>query len=213
MIGIVVGLDAEARIAARLPGHVEVAVGGGTADGARRAAERLLGRGASALVSFGLAGGLSPDLSAGALVVPRRVFAGDASFATDRSLCAALGGATPHDLLHSERIVGAVEEKRRLFQETKCAALDMESGAVARAALAEAKPFAVLRAVCDPAGRALPPVAFLALSADGKVGLRAVTRGIARHPGQIATLVALGRDAYAARRALASRVRAIPRLG
>lgn len=213
MIGVVVGLAAEARIARRLPGHVEVAIGGGNADGARRAAERLLGRGASALVSFGLAAGLSPDLPAGSIVVPRRVLVGGASFTTDRTLATALGGSTPHDLLHSERIVGGVEDKRRLFEETRCAALDMESGAVARAALAEAKPFAVLRAICDPAGRSLPPLAFIALAEDGRVGVRRIAKSLSNRPSQIGSLLGLARDAWAARRALSLRVRKVASLG
>ena len=150
MIGIVVGLGAEARIARRLGSHVEIAIGGGTADGARRAAERLLARGASGLISFGLAAGLAPDLAPGTVIVPRRVRVADATFATDSALNAALGGATPHDLLHSERVVVDAADKHRLYLASRCAALDMESGAVARAALAEARPFAVLRAVCDP---------------------------------------------------------------
>ena len=55
------GLAAEARIAARL--GLPVAIGGGTATGAAQAAERLAPD-VSALLSFGLAGGLDPDLAA-----------------------------------------------------------------------------------------------------------------------------------------------------
>ena len=212
MIGVVVGLAAEARIAARLPGHVEVATGGGTAEGARRAAEHLLAHGASKLVSFGLAAGLSPDLTAGDLVVPRRVLADGTPFATDRALCKALGGPTPHDLLHSERVVVTAADKQRLLRITLCAALDMESGAVARAALAEAKPFAVLRAVCDPAVRSLPPAALVALSAEGGIGLGPVLRSLLGRPGQLPALLAVAKDAFAARRALLMRVRSIASL-
>jgi hopanoid-associated phosphorylase len=212
MIGIVVGLAAEARIARRLPGHVEVAVGGGTADGARRAAEHLLRHGARGLVSFGLAAGLALELRAGDLVVPRRVLADGAPFATDRGLCKALGGSTPHDLLHSERVVVTAADKQRLLESSRCAALDMESGVVARAALAESRPFAVLRAVCDPASRSLPPAALVALSPDGEIGLGPVLRSLAGHPGQLPALLAVARDAYVARRALLARVRMIAAL-
>ncbi len=209
MIGIVVGLAAEGRIARLIPGNIEVAVGGGTADGARRAAERLLARGATGLVSFGLAAGLSPALAPGTVLVPRRVIADGARFATDAGLSARLGGETAHDLLHSERVVTGVEQKRLLHEATQCDALDMESGAVARAALAEARPFAVLRAVCDPAARALPPAALVALSPSGGVAPGRVLGALLRRPGQIGDLLALARDAAAARRALLARVRMV----
>lgn len=208
MIGIVVGLGAEARIARRLGSHVEIAIGGGTADGARRAAERLLARGASGLISFGLAAGLAPDLAPGTVIVPRRVRVADATFATDSALNAALGGATPHDLLHSERVVVDAADKHRLYLASRCAALDMESGAVARAALAEARPFAVLRAVCDPAQRSLPPAALVATTADGRIAPGRLLRSLARRPEQVAALMRLALDARLARRALIGRIRA-----
>ena len=213
MIGVVVGLEAEARIARRFPGAVEVAIGGGTSEGARQAAERLLIRGARGLVSFGLAAGLSPDLPQGALVVPRRVIIDGVAFPTDRSLARLLGGVTPHDLLHSERIVATANEKQRLLQATRCAALDMESGAVARASLAEARPFAVLRAVCDPARQSLPPAALVGLASSGNIDVRRLLGSIARRPGQLPSLLALARDAWLARRALLIRVLATETLG
>ena len=207
MIGIVVGLGAEARMARRLGAHVEVAIGGGTADGARRAAERLLARGATGLISFGLAAGLAPDLEPGAVVVPRRVRVEAATFVTDRALNAALGGATPHDLLHSERVVADAADKRRLYLASRCAVLDMESGAVARAALAEGRPFAVLRAVCDPQARSLPPAALVATTPDGRIALGRLLRSLGRRPEQIGVLLRLAADARRARAALLARIR------
>jgi hopanoid-associated phosphorylase len=209
MIGIVVGLEAEARLARRLPGAIRVAAGGGTAEGARRAAERLLAQGARGLISFGLAAGLSPDLLPGDVLVPRRVVIDGTFFHTDRRLCQTLGGVTEHDLLHSERIIATAEEKRRLFATTGCSALDMESGVVARAALAEARPFAVLRAVCDPADRSLPPASLVALSADGRIDVVRLLGSITRRPGQIGDLIILGRDAFAARDSLRRRIRLV----
>ena len=64
--GIVVGLQAEARIARRL--GWPVAVGGGTASGAADAVQRLIASGATAVVSIGLAGGLDPALRPGAIL-------------------------------------------------------------------------------------------------------------------------------------------------
>lgn len=203
-VGIVVGLEAEARIARRL--GWPVAVGGGTAAGARRAAESLLAAGAEGLVSFGLAGGLDPALAPGALVIPRAVRAGAATYETDPALA---GPPTAALILAGDTVLARVADKAAAWRETGASAVDMESGAVAEAAHAAGRPFAVIRAVCDPAGRALPPAALVALDDAGMIGLARVIGAVLRDPRQIPALLALARDAGRARRTLAGRVAAM----
>jgi hypothetical protein len=87
-------------------------------------------------------------------------------------------------------------------------AVDLESAAVARAAAAAGLPFAVLRAICDEAGRPLPRAAAVALDAAGRIGIWRVLGALLRQPGDILPLMALGRDAARARTALLGRVRA-----
>jgi len=70
----------------------------------------------------------------------------------------------------------------------------MESGFVARAG----QPFAVLRVVCDDSKRDLPPAARDVL-AEGRISPLKLLRSLARRPGQIGDLMALGRDAKIAR--------------
>lgn len=204
-----VGLRAEARLARPL--GMLLFVGGGTAAGAGEAVCRAVAAGASGLVSFGLAGGLDPDLRPGMLVVPTAVLCDGATFAADPALMEWLGGATPHRLLAVETIVADGAIKKRLWQQTGAAAVDLESGAVARTAAARGLPFAVLRAICDPAGRGLPPAALAALDARGAIGLARVAGSVAAQPGQIAALLRLAADAAAARRALARRVATLRR--
>jgi len=199
-LGIVVGLAAEARLARRLGGRV--AIGGGTSEGARRVALGLAESGAAALLSFGLAGGLDPALRPGDLLVPHTVLAGSRRFPTDPALCRVLGGATPHALLGGERIVAEPAEKQMLWRTTGCAAVDLESAAVAEVATDRNMPFAVLRAVCDPAGRVIPPAALTALDAGGAMVLGRVLVSLVKQPGQLAALLVLARDAARARRAL-----------
>lgn len=206
-VAIVTGLEAEARIARRL-GRI-VAVGGGTAEGARGATRSLIEQGATALISFGLAGGLDPLCAAGTLLVPRWVRSEGAAFATDAGLSHALGGATVDGLLGACSIAGTATEKARLWQESGCAGIDLESGIVAELANEHALPFTALRAVCDTAGMDLPPAALLALSAEGRIGLPRVLGSVAREPRQIPALLALGIAAARARAALTRRVGAI----
>lgn len=246
-MAILVGLTAEARLAAPL-GCIVVA-GGGSAAGAEAAVRQLIARGATGLISFGLAGGLDPSLRPGTLIVPEAVLASAIrqvsplaaqpalphvqhasppivstpsgppagiphweSFATDPALSARLGGATPHTILGGDTIATTADAKRRLWEATGAAAIDLESGAVARAAAASGLPFAVLRAICDPAGRDLPPAALTALNHQGAIGLLRVIASLAARPGQFGALMTLAADAAAARGALATRVAAIGQL-
>jgi adenosylhomocysteine nucleosidase len=209
-VGIIVGLRAEARIAWDLGGTVEI--GGGTRAGAEAAAERLIARGVEALLSFGLAGGLDPALPPGALVIPRIVRAGGHDLLADAELISRLGGATCEMLCDSTQVVADAAAKRALFRTTGAAAVDLESGAVALAAERQGLPFAVLRAVCDPATRTLPPAAMIALDRSGGIRAARVAMSVLRAPAQIPALLALARDAALARRTLIRHLRLVGEL-
>jgi adenosylhomocysteine nucleosidase len=199
-VALLVGFRAEARVA-RLSGW-RVAIGGGTTEGAARAARRLIEAGATGIVSFGLAGGLDPKLPAGALVVAEAVAADGQVWATDPELSAKLGGVTGHLCLGLDHVVVSTADKRRLSRETGAAVVDMESGAVAAIASAAGVPFAVVRAVCDPADRTLPPAALVALDGAGRMGAARMAMSVMANPGQLGALCGLARDAVMARRAL-----------
>lgn len=202
-VGIVVGMAAEARIARRF--GWPVVIGGD-------AAADLVRNGVRGLVSFGLAGGLDPALRRGTVIVPTAVITDRARYVTDQGLSRRFGGVTGHLLLGANTVAATVEEKRSLFDATGAAAIDLESASVARIATSHGIPFAVLRAVCDPANRTLPPAALAALDARGTIGFARVLASLARHPAQLPALLELAADAAAARRALLARVRQIAQL-
>ena len=203
VVGLVTGLAAEARLAARLGA---AAAGGGLPAGAEAAAERLAAQGATALVSFGLCGGLDPALAPGALLVPRTVTDATGTHSTDAALATALGGWNCATLAAATAPVARREAKRALFAATDAAGVDLESGAVARVAARRGLPFAVLRAVCDPADLDLPPLALTALDAGGEVRPLRVAASLLGRPDQISALLRLARAAAAARAALVGRV-------
>lgn len=180
--------------------------GGGTPDGVFDAARRLVEQGATALISFGLAGGLDPALMPGALVVPEVIVDQGTTFRCDASLVAIMGGATVGRLTCADKAAVTVLAKARLYRATGAAAIDLESAGVARAAQMCGVPFAVMRAVVDPAWRDLPPAAQVALDASGRIALRQVIGSIVRQPGQISSLLKLATDAAAARRTLRQQV-------
>ena len=208
MLAFIVGLKAEARLV-----DGRVFVGGGHSGGAARAAADAIDSGATALVSFGLAGGLCPGLSAGVVAMPRRLLWRGRQLTTDPGLSAALGGYSVDVAFACERVVSAAAEKARLWRETGAAIVDIESGPVAEEALRAGVPFAVLRAVCDPAWRDLPPAALAALDHAGLIGIRRVVGSLLRRPAQVGGLLALARDAALARRALLGRLAQVKATG
>ena len=203
----VTGLAAEARLLRRL--GYRVFAGGGTPDGAARCAEAAVAAGATALISFGLAGGLDPRRPSGALVIPACVSWRGRTLRADRGLADAFGGTNCETLLAVDAVAATAADKRHLWAETKAAAIDMESGAVSETAARHGLPFAVLRAICDPAQRSLPPAALAALDDAGRIGLLKVAASVLRHPGQIPALFALAADAARARKTLIGRARGL----
>lgn len=205
------GFAAEARVA-RLSGW-QVGIGGGTTEGAAIVARRLIDSGARGIVSFGLAGGLDPTMPAGTLIVAGAVAVDGYVRRTDPALNARLGGTTGHLCLGWSRPVACPDEKRRLNQETGASTVDMESGVVASIAAARGVPFAVVRAVCDPAHRAVPPAALVALNAAGGFATMRFAASLMTNLRQLGPLLELARDAATARRTLrAQAVRMAPGL-
>ena len=117
-------------------------IGGAAATAAARA---LLDAGVSALMAFGTAGGLDPQLAAGSLVLPAEIIAAEGSSwvrtvtasAWRERLSARFSAERPvagGRVLTSAQPVETVAAKAALFRDTGAVAVDMESAAVARVA-------------------------------------------------------------------------------
>ena len=207
--GIVTGLRAEAAIARRCA-HLVASTGGRPADAELKAGE-LIERGAVALVSFGVAGGLAPQLAPGAVVVATGVIVRNATIATDAAWCARLVEALPRavagPVLGGDRVIARAQQKAELFRRTGALAVDLESGGVARVAANSGIPFAVVRAIADSAASDLPPAALVGLDRHGRIDVGAVLGSLWREPGQLGQLVATACDTRAAFSALRRGVR------
>lgn len=172
---------------------------------------RLVMEGAAALVGFGLAGGLDPALRPGDLLLPDEVCLEDGTVipvhAGWRAALLARGlRACGGRILASRAVVTDPASKRRLFERTGAAAVDMESGAVARSGL----PFVVLRAVGDPARRAIPAAALAGVGPDGSVRPAAVALRLLAAPWQLPALLRLAADSRAGLEALRGAVTRVP---
>lgn len=199
-VGVVTGMVAEARCLPR-----PVAVGssaflcsGGDARSAAACARRLLAEGADGLLSFGLAGGLDPALRAGAVVLAEGVIGPNGErWPADRAWRDALVAIPGPDSLimgdvaGSDRPLVSASEKAELFAATHAYAVDMESHAVARVAVENDVPFAVLRAVADTATRTLPRAALSGIGADGRSRPAAVLGQLVLRPWDLPAMLVL----------------------
>lgn len=162
------------------------------------------------VISFGVAGGLDPQLKSGAVVIATEVMAGDRRWPAAEALSeeliagAGVGRQTVFrgGLVGVEKVVTGQAGKAALRSETGAAAVDMESHIAAAYAAEAGLPFAALRVVSDPASRALPELATTAIKPNGDIDLGKVLRGIARNPLTIRALVSTGRDFNRALRSL-----------
>jgi len=192
----VAGMAFEARIAARA-GTRAICVG--NAPKLADSLARAIGDDCCGLISFGLAGGLSPELQAGTCVVGSTILAGTARFTTDRdwarNLLQAIPGAVHGGIVGVHAPIAHPDAKRALHAGTGAMAVDTESHVVASVAAARGIPMAAVRVITDSAQYALPQCALAAVRADGTIDIAALIRSIVKTPGELPMLLRTARDA------------------
>ena len=203
---IVCGLKREAAIL-KGPGRATIC---GDAPTLRARLEEAARFRPSLVVSWGLCGGLDPRLRPGDLILAKEVVSDDGAIPTDEAVTASLAqrlvGAGARVVV--DRLAGAAAPvltaaaKAELRRATGAAGVDMESLIAGQYALEQRTPFAILRAVADPAERDLPPLVLKAVDSDGGINALAVIGELIRSPGQLAGLSAAARDSRIAFKAL-----------
>jgi hopanoid-associated phosphorylase len=213
VLGVVCALRSEARHLGRsvagntgvgsLTDGTLIAVTGMGLEAAAAGTGRLIAGGADALISFGMAGGVDPQLPAGCLFLPTEVCTPEGAVLPcdaqwHEELRRALEHAVAQGRLASVRApLATAAAKAALRQATGARAVDMESSAVAQLAQRHALPFVALRAIIDDAHAELPGAVAAATGADGQVAAWRVGAYLLRHPGELAPVLRLAR-AYAA---------------
>ena len=196
----VTGLRFEGRIAEG-PGVNSIA-GGGDSKALAAALGRALVQGASAFLSFGIAGALSRHTVPGTWLIADAVIARGSRWPVDAAWAAALAsrleGAIRGDIAGADAIIDVPADKYALGAATGALAVDTESHIVAAFAAAHRMPFAVFRVIADPADRALAPASCKGMRRDGTIDQRAVLGSLLRQPGQLPLLL---RNAADTRRA------------
>jgi hopanoid-associated phosphorylase len=147
------------------------------------------------VISFGICGGLSPDLGPGACVIASSISDGTSAWATDkawtRSLAQLIPNAIVGPILGVDAPILDVAAKTRLHKRHGAVAVDMESHVAALAASAHGLPLVAVRAVADDATCALLAVALAGRREDGSVNVAGVLAALGRQPGKLAPLIRL----------------------
>jgi adenosylhomocysteine nucleosidase len=176
---------------------------------AAAAAQSLVDAGVSALMTFGLAGGLDPALKSGSVVIPCELLSTEGTrYAACRAwrervaaavspLCAVTGG----NLLTSTHAIETPADKAAAFRDSGAAAVDMESAAVAEIAAKHDLPVIAVRVIADTAADMLPR-AVVAASKAGRVQLARLIGGLLLAPHEIASLIRLAQRYRIAMRSL-----------
>lgn len=212
--GVVTGLVSEANLVHKAAWRLKLPViplvlpVGGNGQRAYQAGLRLAKEGCTGLVSFGLAGGLDAMIAPGRIVLADKVIGpGGKSYATDTEWAMKVQAAmeTPPEngpVVGSDFALTDPKQKTALQKSTGAIAVDMESHGVAQAAEDLGLPLLVIRAVGDPAGRAVPEIALEGLGADGKTHAWPVIVALAKQPTALPALINVARDSAAGMRAL-----------
>jgi adenosylhomocysteine nucleosidase len=213
-LGIVTGLKSESALILNalndeLPRPpIMVQCRGPGPERALLAAEILLGAGCTALLSFGLAGGLAPMHSSGTILLPRTILrlpAGDSSpgLAVDPTWHAALSSRFKRDsacristgpLVSVAHVVATTADKKSLYDLLGAAGVDMESHAVAQVAAQHGVPFVAVRMIMDPVEQSIPEALRAAMTEDGDVDTKAGLMALLRAPRLIGTARRLQRQ-------------------
>lgn len=216
MLGILCGLQSEAKIADRIP-NVVVGCSEARPDRAAELVRHMARTGATRLISFGLAGALAPEMRAGDLVLGATAVCAHGAWEADGAWIQRMMNeltdyqCTP--VYGSDKMMTTPAMKRACLTRTGCMIVDMESHIVAEIANRAGIPFNIVRAVADTSDMALPPAAQVPLGPDGCVDLRGVFASIRQQPAQVGELIRLARFSHAAHQSLKRAVAVMKQMG
>jgi len=194
LLGIVTATALEGRIFTKAmprPERYVLRVSGVGAENAQRAANELIQKGVSRLLSFGFAGALNPEFNAGTIVIPDTVITRDNnSFNLSSEWRDAITSRLRESirfktgvLLETRTIAMNPKEKRRLLNSFGADYIDMESGSLAAVALQAEIPYLVLRAISDEANDTLP--GFVKHFAQPGYDWKNIPIDLLKHPGNL----------------------------
>ena len=178
-------------------------------ENAHKASQLLIDKGAERLISWGCAAALSDSLKPGDLVIANQLLSEKKQTLSitspwSRYVQQLLTSLNPHPdlLVESSCIVGESTDKKSIQQQSGGIALDMETIAIAQAALQHKLPVLVIRSIADPVSMNLPKSISYAQNEQGDIVLSKLLRYLLTHPADLPGLIKLGLHFNAAKNKL-----------
>ncbi|NQW00463.1 MAG: phosphorylase [Rhodospirillales bacterium] len=202
-LGVVTGLAREAGCLPRNAPDLRVVCAGADPERAESLSLDLIEQGCRALLSFGVAGALAPELRVGDIIVSSGVTdvtgvvrPGAANWQV--RVCDGLprmnGIVRVGEIYGSDSEVATVQSKSDIYKRSGALCVDMESHRMARVAVAHSLPFLAIRVISDDATGAIPSAALGVIGANGRPQIGRVMAGLLRHPEQLKALMELSRN-------------------
>ena len=187
-----------------------VAYSGAGPTNATAAAELLVAKGATRLISWGCAAALAASLKPGDLILADKLIDAENNkmdinadwHSYSHSILSKFIDVTCGCLAESISIVSTSTDKKQLHSLTGAVALDMESIAIAKIAKQHTLPFLVIRVIVDPVEMSLPLAINHALNERGEIELKKLLVFLFLHPAELPGLIKLGLNFNAAKKTL-----------
>ena len=187
-----------------------VAYSGTGSTNAAAAAELLVAKGATRLISWGCAAALGASLKPGDLMLADKLIDAENNemainadwHSYAQSILAKFVFVTRGCLVESVSIVSTSTDKKQLHSLTGAVALDMESIAIAKIAKQYTLPFLAIRVIVDPVEMNLPLAINHSLNDRGEIVLKKLLAFLFLHPAELPGLIKLGLNFNAAKKTL-----------
>lgn len=154
------------------------------------------------ILSFGLCGGLAPNLPVGSICIASVLITGNTLYRPNGLWTARLANAVnakpiPYFSTGQFDLADTPEQRADLWNKYGCSAIDDESAAMAQFAKEERGiPFAIMRVVSDAWNDTVPLAARHAVNPDGSANVDSIIAWLQANPGQAGTqLEDLGKTA------------------
>jgi adenosylhomocysteine nucleosidase len=211
-LGIITALLREARCFVKKPHrdhlniisqNISLLISGIGQQRAEIAANNMLEFGVDSLLVAGTCGGLSPALNPGDIIMPAEII-------TDTQLTMQVSPAWHHrardlltdlsvpihtqNMLSTGRVISQSVDKARTYNDTNAIAVDMESAAIIKVALAWQVPVLVIKTVIDPADFTIPDFVLKNSNAYGDVNICSLIKSCIVNPVRLGPLLRLAGD-------------------
>ena len=205
------GINIEPEVITPIGGQINILVCGMGRERAHSAAQKMAVSGCDALVSWGTAGALLPNIKPGSLIIPESIMTQEDEIiqtaSTWRRQVVKELNDCPDDvylgrLSDSMQVLTSAKEKYAAREHGDSIAVDMESATIALVARQENVAFISIRAISDSAYMSIPESILSYTDPYGRVQISQLIPAILKRPADIPKIVKLAMGYRSASRTL-----------